>query len=218
MSLFVSVGIITDVAHDEEGVAAFQASLDGLSAGLADKGLTWREPDGSSAVEMRPHVGGFPYSCLHYLRRVYALVDNGEPVTPARGEEDLARDRHWIEESTEMVESHLLSHSDHAGYYVPVDFGDHPVFLSGVEGDGMVGSSQRLLSELCWCAPALGIRLDTAASSAGADTDDELSDAEAARLFALPPEADFATESMVWLTLYEACRVSIASGHAIVFH
>ncbi|WP_433216831.1 hypothetical protein [Microtetraspora malaysiensis] len=214
------MGIIAGlVGLDDEGVAEFRSSLDGLSAALADEGIVWREPDGPPGVEMRPHTGGFPYSWLHYLRRVFALVDNDQPVTPARSADDVDRDRRWVDSSSVLFDSHLLCHSDCAGYYVPVDFED-VVFLpesSGVYGGGMVGSSVRLLRELCRCAPALGIRLDPSASAAGADTGGVLSDAEAARLFTLPPE-DFAIETMVWLTLFEACRVSVASGHAIVFH
>ncbi|WP_067137045.1 hypothetical protein [Microtetraspora malaysiensis] len=220
MGLAISVGIIAGlVGLDDEGVVNFQSRLGGLSAALAGEGIVWREPDGPPGVEMRPHIGGFPYSCLHYLRRVFALVDNDQPVTPARGADDIDRDQRWVESSSVLFDSHLLCHSDCAGYYVPVDFED-VVFLpesSGVDGGGMVGSSVRLLRELCRCVPALGIRLDPSASAAGADTGGVLPDAEAARVFALPPE-DFATETMVWLTLFEACRVSVLSGHAVVFH
>ncbi|MBG0827015.1 hypothetical protein HS041_04460 [Planomonospora sp. ID67723] len=93
----------------------------------------------------------------------------------------------------------------------PVDFGD-PVFLpeeSGVAGAGMVGSSHRLLAEVRECAPAIGIRLEQ---------DGSLSDAEADRVYALPQSAPFEIESVVWLALHEACRASVSTGQAIIFH
>lgn len=108
-----------------------------------------------------------------------------------------------------MLDSHLLCHSDCEGYYVPVAF-DEPLFLppdAGVAGGGMVGSSQGLLDELRGCAPALGIALDGG----------ELTDDEARRVGDLPETDPFMIEASVWLTLHEACRASIAGGHAIVF-
>jgi hypothetical protein len=195
-------------------ISVEQTRLPGLSSALAEDGVIWREPDGPPTVEARPHADAFPYSFLHYLRRVYALVDNGQPVTPAHDMEDVARDDQWVRKSSVMLESHLLCHSDSAGYYVPVDFHEARFLLEF--GDTTVGSSQQLLSELCRCAPALGIRLDGVES--GTDLVDALSDVEAARLFELSDDDDFGIESTVWLTLFEACRVSIATGHAIVFH
>lgn len=44
----------------------------------------------------------------------------------------------------------------------------------------------------------------------------ELTDDEARRLGELPDTDPFAVEAAVWLTLHEACRASIAGGHAIV--
>jgi hypothetical protein len=194
------------------GVALQPAALHALQAALADHGVTWREPHGAAVPPMRVDASGMPYSSLHRLRRVLTLLDREEPVTPLGGPQGIGReDDGKVLDQTLLMYSHLLCHSDCDGYYVPVDFGD-PLFLpeEGVAGGGMVGSSQGLLAELRRCAPTLGIRLDA---------DGHLSDAEAERLNRLPPEGGgFAVEARVWLTLYEACRASLASGHLIVFH
>jgi len=92
---------------------------------------------------------------------------------------------------------------------VPVDLSG-PVFLpdgSGVSGRGVVGSSRGLLRALQRCVGSLGIALDD---------DGTLADAEAARVADRPDDHLFAVEPVVWLALHEACRASIASGHAVV--
>ncbi|MFY1695550.1 hypothetical protein [Solwaraspora sp. WMMA2101] len=212
MSLAVTVGITTALSGiDDEGAARSRAALDELSAALAAEGVAWQEPYDVAVPSTRPHLRGFPASALHRLRRVLALVDSATPVTPVADAAGFAADRELIDDRAALLESHLLCHSDSAGYYVPVDLGD-PLFLpagTGVTGGGIVGSSQGLLAELRRCATALGVRLDPAG---------DLPDTEAARLFALPDDADFAVETQTWLTLHEACRASIASGRAIVFH
>jgi hypothetical protein len=188
------------------------ADHDKLSSALAREGVVWQEPHEVDVPPMRPCFSGFSYSWLHYLRRVLTLVDTQEPVTAIAGRDELDHYSDRIADQASLLSSHLLCHSDSDGYYLPVDFGD-PLFLpedAGVAGGGLVGSSQGLLTELRRCAPALGIRLDP---------DGALSDDEAARIGQLfDDDADFAIETTVWLTLHEACRASIASGHAIVFH
>ncbi|WFE26987.1 hypothetical protein O7623_27625 [Solwaraspora sp. WMMD791] len=212
MSLAVTVGITTALSGiDDEGAARSRAALDELSTALTAEGVAWQEPYEVAVPSTRPHLRGFPTVGLHQLRRVLALVDAATPVTPVTDAGGLAADRELIDDQAALLESHLLCHSDSAGYYVPVDFGD-PLFLpaeTGVAGGGIVGSSQGLLAELRRCAGALGVRLDPAG---------DLPDTEAARLFALPDDADYAVETQTWLTLHEACRASIASGRAIVFH
>jgi hypothetical protein len=101
-----------------------------------------------------------------------------------------------------------VCHADNEGYYVPADF-DEPLFVSDdtIAGSGMVGSSRRLLGELVTLAPAIGV---------GLESDGSLSDAEAARLD--NRDDRFESEQTTWLTLYEACRVSVAHGNAVVFH
>jgi hypothetical protein len=212
MGLAIEVGILSDlVGAAEDEIADVRAELDGLSAALAAEGVVWSEPEGVLVPPTRADVASFPYSWLHYLRRVLALVTTRQVVTPVDGSDAVDRDRQRVDDVTMMYSSHLLCHSDCEGYYVPVAFAT-PLFLpedSGVVGGGMVGSSQGLLAELRWCAPAIGIELAA---------DQSLSDAEAQRLAELPDTADFAIESTVWLALHEACEASIASGCAIVFN
>ncbi|GID12142.1 hypothetical protein Aru02nite_30310 [Actinocatenispora rupis] len=208
MGLAVAVGIVPDEETDAEERAERRAEADALAVELAMEGVRWREPERGRVPATRAHVGSFSYSCLHTLRRVYALLDEGRPVTPAAA--DTAEDDAEVVESVSlMFESHLLNHSDCEGYYVPAEF-DDPLFLppDRVAGGGMVGSCQALLAELRICAPAIGIRLGP---------DGALSDAEADRVYELPEDDPFSTETMVWLTLHEQCIASIASGRALVF-
>jgi hypothetical protein len=72
----------------------------------------------------------------------------------------------------------------------------------------MLGSSCRLLEELVFVAPALGIHLDNG----------KLSDEEAERIDALIEEdGGLYREYVSWLLLYESARLSIAHKTAIVF-
>lgn len=74
----------------------------------------------------------------------------------------------------------------------------------------VVGSSCGLLDELIDLASSLGIRLEK---------DDSLSQQEAARLYVISSGAEhpYANEICAWLTLHEACELSMTYGTAIVF-
>ncbi|MEV0398161.1 hypothetical protein [Polymorphospora rubra] len=207
MGLGISIGNPC-LGLDPEGAEHYREQFARLRRELAEHGHDWSAPDGPApAGTARPYVGSFPYGYLHRLRRVYALQHERQPVTPVTGPDDLEDAQEHVEEATFMLGSHLLCHSDATGFYVPVPSGD-PLFLSdAIDGAGMVGSSQGLLGELAGIAPLVGIRLEA---------DGTLSDAEAARLFD-DRDDPFEIEQMVWLTLHESCRVSVASGHAIVF-
>ncbi|GAA1832643.1 hypothetical protein GCM10009682_58900 [Luedemannella flava] len=173
-----------------------------LSDALAEEGVTWSEP----ATTDESFSAGFPYSWLHHLRRVLALVDRDLPVTPVDETHPVEADREVVEEVSEMFSSHLLCHADDHGFYVPVYF-DEPLFLPQESG-GMVGSTQGLLTELRRCAPALGITLSP---------DGSLPEAETERLHDLPGDDNFRVESTVWLAMHGACQASLRSGCAIVF-
>jgi len=205
MGLAISVGNPC-VGYDEEGEEYFRREFASLSNAIAAKGVTWSEPESlPPAGSMRPHVLSFPYSYLHYLRRAYALVFKGRPVTPVTSVEEMARDDHHVEGVASNLTSHLLCHDDNQGYYVPARFND-PVFIRG--DLGFVGSSHELLRELLVVAPAIGITLQP---------DGTLDDATAEAL--LENDGDpYAIEQTAWLTLHEACRASIEHGNAIVFH
>jgi hypothetical protein len=105
-----------------------------------------------------------------------------------------------------IPDSHLINHADNEGFYVPQDF---PVPLVAEEGQvrgDIIGSSYALLRELQEVAPVIGIILD------GGELADETAD-----LLAAEAEHPFATERMVWFTLFEAARQSIAQQSAITF-
>ncbi|MEV7229766.1 hypothetical protein AB0M79_22475 [Polymorphospora sp. NPDC051019] len=207
MGLAISIGNPC-LGFDAEGEEHYRKQFDLLHRELAGQGVDWSPPDDPPpAGATRPHLGSFPYGYLHHLRRAYALVCDRQPVTPVSGPEDLERARSDIDEVMFSVQPHLLCHSDSAGYYVPAPM-DGPLFLSDeIGGGGLVGSCQGLLRELTRVAAPIGVRLEA---------DGSLSDAEAARLFDNGDDP-FGIEQAVWLTLYETCRVSVASGHAVVY-
>ncbi|MGW2183047.1 hypothetical protein ACWCXX_34315 [Streptomyces sp. NPDC001732] len=214
MGLSITVGLLDDQArNDAEGLAYHRHAFARLTEALAANGVAWQEPEIGDPPAVPAVSAGFPYSYLTHLRRVFVLAERGEPLTPASDvdDEQYDRDRQKIHDETAMFASHLLCHSDNSGYYIPVDFGE-PLFLqpeAGVDGHGMVGSSQRLLAELAGVAPSLGIHLNADAT---------LSAAEESALADLEPDAPFSMEKFTWLQLYRACRASMAGGHAIVFH
>jgi hypothetical protein len=201
MGLAVYLACELDDPEGQQWLADEFVALDPL---LAEAGLDpHREAAGVRPERSRAKCTGFPYSFLHYLRRVYAQrkVDPSWVATPCEG--DPTRDP-AVDEETFMFEDHLLCHSDAEGYYLPVDFA-HP--LSGEITGGFVGSSVRLLDELRQCAPALGIEL----------VDGTLTDEEAERVNALAMSGDLEREYTVWIALFEAARLSVAHRTAIVF-
>ena len=205
MGLSVSVGMVADMERigETEGAERYRRQFAALSTSLEAEGVSgYREPD-VVELSMRPHCSSFPYSMLAFLRRCFALQREGQPVTPTDDSDD---DRDYVIDATSMLNSHLLCHSDCDGYYVPVDFYE-PLFLA--ESNLTVGSSQRLLAERREVAPHIGVTLEP---------DETLSDAEAARLNTYEDGQPYWRELVVWLALHEACRVSVTTGAAIVFH
>ena len=76
MGLAISVGMLDE---DE----AYREMFDELAASLAQAGIAgYREPERVPDT-MRAHCDSFPYSFLHYLRRCYALLREGKPITVA---------------------------------------------------------------------------------------------------------------------------------------
>lgn len=214
MGLEISVGMLHNMARgDAEGLRYHEDAFARLSRALAEEDVTWREPETTPTPHPELHFAALPYGSLTDLRRVFVLMSWGEPVTPASGTDprQYAHDLEKIQDEAAMLSSHLLCHSDTAGYYVPCDFED-PLFLpaeTNVPGGGIVGSSRRLLDELRGCAPALGIQLGQ---------DGVLSAEESARLAEGPPGDPFGSEKLAWFQLHLACRASLTTGHALVFH
>lgn len=176
MGLAVSIGVLADflLADEEAGVEWFVSELEFVNRVLAENGLaTHEEPRDMPEYENRAPINGYPYSFLHYLRRVAALRFNDPEylaIPFPNGEEP---DHPLLEKEYELLRSHLICHSDAEGFYVPQDFTD--VLFDDTCGEltgTMLGSSQQLLRELISVAPALGIALEGT----------QLTDEEAAQL------------------------------------
>ncbi|WP_188301438.1 hypothetical protein [Streptomyces sp. CBMA156] len=215
MGLSISVGILYDQArNDAEGFEYHRSAFARLGRALKAEEISWQEPEITDPPGTRTFSGGFPYGYLTQLRRILVLTDFGEPVTSALevSEHQYDLDCEKVRDEMTRFDSHLLCHSDSAGYYVPVDFED-PLFLpdeAEVAGAGIVGSSQRLLAELAGMASSIGIDLDDggvpfATGEAGPAADPAM-------------DRPFETERFAWYQLHRACLASIAGGHAIVFH
>lgn len=209
MGLGITVGILVDLLeNDLETVEDLRDEFNAINVQLRKAGLPeHHEPEALPPLDARTDIGSFPYSSLHALRRVYAynLAYPGKPVPPLPEGSRVSQDP-LIEHMSSPIH-HLLWHSDCEGYYIPIDF-PRVIEHESLPGAG-VGSSQRLLAELVSLAPVLGIVLDAGI----------LSDAEAERIINISEaeEHPFATEFMVWISLYEAARLSIAHRTAIHF-
>lgn len=211
MGLAVVVGILGDeLENDPEGVEWLRESFSSANALLSANNLpTHTEPETPIPESSRCSIEGYPYSFLHYLRRIYAHVARNPDwkLQEAREGEDPADDP-VVEEETMQMQSHLLCHSDAEGFYFPVDFEniifDDDESLPG----GMLGSTHRLMKELVTLAPYLGVKLQSG----------ELSDSEAMRLNGdVEKEGTFWIEKCVWLSLFEAARLSLKYKAAICF-
>lgn len=212
MGLGISVGLLCDQArNDPEGYEHYRTAFEHLTNALAPEGVDWHEPQTiHNAGDEHDFSASFPYRYVSHLRRIYTLTLLGEPVTPAASisEAQYESDQEQVTDEMTMFASHLLCHADDAGYYIPVDFPD-PLFLpqqAKIPGGGMVGSTQQLLAELMGFAPAIGIHLDERGEIQQTQAAESAGDADA-----------FEPEPYAWSQMYQACRASIASGHAIVF-
>jgi hypothetical protein len=212
MGLFVQVGVLASrVSANPEGAAALRTAFRHVNDLLARNTLPAHdEPEALPPVRSRAPAMGYPYSFLHYLRRVaaYALDDPAWVATPLREGEDPARDP-TLDARSDCFDSHLIFHSDSEGFYLPLDFtrilvGDD----DAIPGGGIVGSSPALLRELTRIAPALDIRL----------SGPELTDGEIGRLKAvIAGDTGLYREIIVWLSLFEAARLSIEHRAAVYF-
>ena len=212
MGLAVEVGMLADLlVHDEEGGEWLRQSFAAINAVLKENGLPEHiEPERLPSLESRAGLASFPYSFLHHLRRAYAHWRSNpeKPIEPCLPGEDPARDP-LLQDARSRFPSHLLCHSDAEGFYIPIDFTD---VISDSEdrivGDWL-GSSYQLMRELTEVAPGLGIEL----------LGDQLTDAEAEKLDAeADTGAELWIERTVWLSLFEAARLSIRHKAAICFN
>ncbi|MEU3602100.1 hypothetical protein ABZ714_25795 [Streptomyces sp. NPDC006798] len=159
-------------------------------------------------------VAAFDYDALHFLRRAYLLQLCGLAVTPV---DELGGD---YEQLLEMFEptaqrSHLVWHYDHAGAYVPVDFAAPLSNDELLEGGGPLGSTQGLLRELEYVAPAIGIHPANPPAPPRAPERGTAPEESAAPV--AYDDGPFARERHVWLGLHAAATRSLAQGSMIVF-
>ena len=213
MGLAVEVGALADLEmHDPEGAGWLRAYLAAVNEVLRENGLPeHHEPVELPELSTRVDILGFPYSFLHHLRRFYARATTDPDWIPAPTPEgeDPSQDS-VLEEEMYMMSSHLLCHSDCEGFYLPIDFDE--ILIDSTNQDripgGILGSSHRLQEELVEIAPKLGIRLQGG----------KLTDPEAERINAeVESETELWIENCVWLSLYEAARLSIEHGTAVHF-
>jgi hypothetical protein len=211
MGLAVAVGLLSDLhENDPEGAEWLTGAIQAANALLTAQKLPAHvEPTVPFLEASRCSLDSYPYSFLHYLRRIYAHVarDPKWQPQPVKDGQDPAEDP-IVEAETMRMQSHLLCHSDAEGFYFPIDFKDVIFDEDGTLPGGMLGSSHRLMHELITVAPCLGIRLQNG----------ELSDSEAARLNEeSEAEGPFWIEKCVWLSLFEAARLSVKHKAAICF-
>ena len=211
MGLAVEVGMLCNLIHnDPEGADWLRESFNSVNAVLVENKLPpHREPESLPALNNRASILSYPYSFLHHLRRVaaHAAEKPGWVAKPFPEADDPSADP-VVDKQSAYLESHLLCHSDCEGFYLPILFkepiGDDQNRIPG----GILGSSVVLQKELVAAAPALGIRLENG----------QLSDPEADRLNReIESESPLWIEKAVWLSLFEAARLSIEHKTAICF-
>lgn len=213
MGLAIDVGLLarSEGSNDEKKTQLIN-DLNHINEVLTQAGLpAHSEPTSFDEFPpSRASLASFPYSWLHNLRRFasHVMRDPKWVPSPLEPGEDPATDP-VLHQLYRELSSHLLCHSDSEGYYLPIDF-EKP-FLDPAHNirGGTLGSSVRLREELLLLVDPLEIEVDNAG---------DLSDEVAARVAAQRPTgAPFAIERLVWLTLYEAARISIEKKTAIVF-
>lgn len=209
MGLAVAVGRLSDlVEHDEEEAEWLREAFASCNELLVANNLpVHNEPQTPLPEASRCAIDGYPYSFLHYLRRVYAHVvqDPSWKLQPVQAGDNPAEDP-VAEEVAAQLDSHLLCHSDAEGYYLPIDFSD-VLFDEAVPGM-MLGSSYQLMRELTAIASNMEIKLNNG----------QLDDSEAERLNdEVENEGPFWIEKCVWLSLFEATRLSLKYKAAVCF-
>ncbi len=213
MGLEIIVGIYSS-CYEEEEKQSYERQFKAINCVLDRYKLPHHdEPEQPVIGRSRALTDGFSYGDLHLLRGYYAFYQIEErPPEPLPDSRDPSRDS-YVEDISEDMISHLVVHSDCAGYYLPqalpeilFDLKDNPV----VPVDGcMIGSAVALQEELALIAEPLGITLTQ---------DETLSDEAATQIIERIKQRDpFAPELLVWLCLFEAARLSRESGSAIVF-
>lgn len=230
MGLSLAVGILADLKKaDEEGFLHFQAEFAKINEALRTAGLPpYQEP-----VEIRKDYSGYMYgySGLHYLRRIAAHLWAGRGL-PEPGDDSSGKDpimRKYYDRLGDPPASflagllgrkrpvaprfdHLMFHSDAEGFYIPVRFTEviYPDAKLAIAG-GMIGSSPVLKGECEALARALELPLDLDPES------EEVWGATESQGKGDTKWKKYGIESFTCLRLWQASRVSVEQGAAIVF-
>lgn len=205
MGLGVDVGMLAYlIGRDEEGVEWLEEKIATLNGVLAQNGLPGHEEPRALDIPPGRATMSFPYSYVAALKRAMCCVLEKQPLRT--GEVTEADTNFMLDTVSVFVESHILSHSDAAGFYVPLPF-DEPLCDDELPGS-FAGSSYTLLAELLQLAPALGIQCNG----------EDLAPAEADKLADVVDDDPLHREKVVWFAFYEAARASITHKTLIVFN
>jgi hypothetical protein len=212
MGLAISVGVLAcGPDADPEAVASGRKAFRQINRLLAANGLPpHEEPESLPTLPHRGQCPSFPYAWTPYLYRAVAFARQApDQFCPVRTGENPYKDKLVDAELYTFAESHLICHSDTEGYFVPIDFPD-PLYDNRPGGlvGRVLGSSQQALRELVLTAPLLGIRL----------RGQNLSDKGARGIAKEPDESHpYWIERKVWLSLFEAFRLSVEYKCAVVY-
>jgi hypothetical protein len=219
MGLSISIGVLADSIDDPEDVDWFREEIAQVNQVLSEQGLPQhQEPETLPPMPEDRSIWGrasLSYAWIHHLRRIYArIIDDPNWIPIPTPRDESAADDEVVEDLTYMFDSHLLCHSDSEGFYLPIEFDE--IIIDDKKQDripgGLLGSSYRLMEELILIAPKLGIQLDNG----------HLSDAEVVKIDIeiendREAEEGLWIEKIVWLSLFEAARLSIEHKTAICF-
>jgi hypothetical protein len=158
MSLTATVGLVgvALASEDDPGFTPLREQVDELNRLLRSAGLPPHEEPELDDDPLEVSLGS--YGFLHRLRRVAAYRWAGEPA-PEPGPaplDDPVLDRYYRDDGAggEPRFDHLILHSDHDGFYVPLRF--ERVLHGSPDGVGSVGSSYALVEELELLREGLG--------------------------------------------------------------
>jgi hypothetical protein len=205
MGLAIGVGVLGDfMVHDEEGAEWLRKRIRRMNEVLVENGLAEHNEPSEYLGFSRRSVTSYPYSFLHYLRRAYACVVEGKEL---RVGEMTDADSDFVQDvAITGMDSHLLSHSDAEGFYVPQSF-HYPICDDRVPGSFLC-SLPKLIEELERVAPTLGIHLENG----------RLLPAEEDELARVEDADPIFREKIVWFSLYEAAHICMKHGTLLVFH
>lgn len=210
MALRIQVGRYADLrANDPAAAEKLEPDLATISRLVTGEGFQpHQEPAELGTLHYQAPSNAMPYTYLHYLRRFYARRRRDPYVLPTPvGDSDPVED-HVLAAEYHTPQSHLICHSDKEGYYVPIPFTRILVDPYDDLTGGLLGSTQKLFTELEKLAGALRIRYDGDLISR-ATLQDVRQD--------FAGRGPYAIERLVWITLYDACRLSLQHRSLISF-